>query len=1170
MILDKYNLNKGRGYYFGRYKITTAQYFGVDFSRKCFVFPGQGVAFPGMFKEQYLDFKIIREKFKEADILAKKFKLQKISDYIINQKRIKKETHHIVRNLALFTLEVALYELLVSKKFIPEIITGHSFGEYAVLVISGVVSFETMFDIVYHREIFCPKVNSLGFMIAVNVDKNKVKSILKKEEFYISNFNSQQQTVISVSNSVIDKVKKILEKEKIDYKILFDVPQPYHSPYLNNVKDKIREYIKNKKISFKKPQIPFFSSVNRKLIDANNFKEKDIRYILINQIISPVDFIYQVSSIYDLRCFNFIEIGPKKIFSEFIKNIFAGKEVKTNSVMDILNLQKKDTSKIFNPKNNKLFSLISKTIGKITGYEIEKIAFEDRYQEDLGIDSIKKAEILLTVLDESKIYPGEDFNTSDFENIKDVVTYLENAEKTKTNKKKFLFKKEVHFNRYTLSWMPKPLERYFFESTRKNKYIFVNFKDIQDNGKDTLDKIKLFLKEKNKKNWRQNIIIYSNNLEFKFNDVSSDNLKNDVTFKIIPFFKFFRKFLKIIKRNDFNLVLVSCGKIHPYISGYASFFKSIKKELPEAFFKHIHFDKQYNKKTILGFVEKEMHEPNEIDILYKNNKRFVSVLNLVKGEKKVNLNKESVIIALGGAKGITFSLIKNISKKYNSVIYLVGKSLKENTIVNSNLEELKKYNSKVYYESLDATDINSLDKLFLKIKKRHKKIDLIINGVGVVAISFLKNKTDESINYEFRNKIFPAFNILNLSLKYKPKRIINFSSVISNYGSAGQSIYTCVNEIINRITMEYNSIQKDMDLSALTIHWPPWDEVGMTKQLGVAQRLKEYGASLLDPKKADELFSVDITSSNIESVYYLDKSDLLFYSFVLNNLQEYNVLIGKMINPFSISVSNSIFEKFFDLSKDIYLKDHKIKDIAYVPAAVGISMFLCLANMYYRGFTILENIVIYNPITIKKEPLKCFLKAERKGDIYDFSIKSNVSHFSCQTKGEQTKKTINYDLKKAKNEILVNSIYSEYYFKNSLYQGPIFQCIDKAFMDKEDNPFLRIDNSKLLPVLNCGIYDKLIQWIDVSFQALGAIGIKHNYKIIPIKISKITTFFHNKISNYLYIIPFVKKINSKTTKGDVIVVNENKEIILEMKGVFLRTINKYNENKLKIVKYKGK
>ena len=195
MILDKNNLNKSHGYYFGSYDISIDKYSGVDFSKKCFIFPGQGIAFPGMFKEQYLDFKVIREKFDQADFLAKKFKIGKISNYIINPEKVGRKKLPIVRNLALFTLEVVLCELLISRRIIPKIVTGHSFGEYAVLVVSGIISFEEMFDIVYHRDFFSPEVNSLGFMIAISVDEDEIKNILKKSigsidiEMYRNNLN---------------------------------------------------------------------------------------------------------------------------------------------------------------------------------------------------------------------------------------------------------------------------------------------------------------------------------------------------------------------------------------------------------------------------------------------------------------------------------------------------------------------------------------------------------------------------------------------------------------------------------------------------------------------------------------------------------------------------------------------------------------------------------------------------------------------------------------------------------------------------------------------------------------------------------------------------------------------------------------------------------------------
>ncbi|MBU1179218.1 SDR family NAD(P)-dependent oxidoreductase [Patescibacteria group bacterium] len=1111
-------MNKSRGYYFGHYDVSAEKYFGADFSRKCFVFPGQGSAFPGMFKEQYFAFSVIREKFIKADFLAGKYKLQKISDYILRPENIKKEVLPIIRNLALFTLETALYELFVSQKIIPEIVTGHSYGEYAALVASGIISFEEMFDIVYHRDFFCPPANSLGFMIAVSAGEKEIKKILGKGEYYFSNFNGPRQTVISVSAEKRNEISRLLEKGGVNYKILSDVPQPYHSPYLNGAKDKVEKYLQGKKIIFKKPKIPLFSSVTKRLIDENNFSEKEIRYILINQITTPVDFMKQILSVYDSGCFNFVEVGPKKVFSRLVEDILADKEVKTGFAPDLLGEQKHEKKIVSAPasrKKNTLFSLVSKTIGKITGYEIEKISFEDRYQEDLGIDSIKKAEILLTVMKESDISPGEDFNTSAFRSVKDTVVYLEKGGKTEKIGKKIFVKKESVFGRYVAVWKPKHLES-----------CFAAFK-----GKK-----------------RKNVIIFPKEPEFEFNNISP---------RVFRFFKSFRRFLKSTKKDDFNLVLLSQGKINPYICGYASFLKSVKKELPGIFFKHIHFDEDNkSKKDMFKIIEEEMRQPGEIDVLYKGGKRFVLSTELIKDKnRKAELDEKSVIVALGGAKGITFSLIKDISRLYKPVIYLAGRSAKEDKLVKENIEELIKNNHKIYYESLDAADINSLEKLFSKIKKKHGKIDLIINGAGVVRVSFLKDKTDEDINYEFKNKVLPAFNVLKLSLKYGPKRIINFSSLVSLYGSAGQSIYTCANEMISEMTKKYNSARKSSDSSALTIHWPGWEGVGMTRQQGVLQRLKESGASLINSRQAGKLFLSDIAPSKPDSVYCMDKFDPLAYGFALNNFGEYGVLIGKMANPFDISVSsNIIFEKIFDLAEDKYLNDHKIDGVSYVPAAVGVAMFLCLGRIYFGEFPVLENIAIRNPIAVRDRFFKCSLEAEKSGDSCLFAVKSSGAiHFLSKAKKNQNKKAATRSAKKPSGKILTDKLYSDPRFKEGVYLGPTFQCIDKVFSGN----IFGIDNSKLLPVLGCGLYDKLILWIDGSFQALAVASLKpkqRGRKFIPSEISEIRTFFSNKISDYLYLVPRITKSTAGRLEGDVDVLNERGEKILALKGVCLKII----------------
>lgn len=1146
-------MNKNKGYYFGQYEILTAEYSGHDFSKRCFVFPGQGSAYPGMARNEYLNSKIIQKKFLLANTLAKKLNISKISDYILNPDKIKKDEIPVITNLALFTLNLALFDVLIPLKIFPKVITGHSFGEYAALVASGIISFEEMFEVVYHRDIFCPPANSLGFMIAINADVEKTKRALAKNDYHISNINSPKQTVISTSKNSVVEIAQILESKNIKYKILYNIPQPYHSPYLKDVKNKIEQLLLSKKFSLKKPEFPIYSSVLNKLINKKNFKKKDVIEIFANQIITPVNFIKQIKSINNLDCFNFLEIGPKKLFSTFIEDIITDAnrdEIKTDFALNFLQKEQKEVVKPSRQKNNELLSSLSNVIKEITGYKA-KISQEDKFQEDLGIDSIKKADILLTALNKLNIYTGNDFSTSRFIKIKDVISYIEKSAKNRQAEeeapiKSSQSKENVDFKRYIFKPVKYPLNAIYQKNKRKKEIFLLNIIDIIKNKNASLKKIKSLIGKGGKK---PNIIIKANDIEFNSN-------------KILLIFKFFKEFLKTTKKNDFNLILLSYNgqsnqKAEPYFYCLSSFFKSVKKELPGVFFKHVHLDKIQNEKNILNIVSKEIDEPITTDVLYKNRERFIFMPKIINDKgKKLNLNEKSVILAIGGAKGITFSLIKNISKKYKSVIYLAGRSPEENTSVSTNIAELKKENSKIYYKSVDACDVKSTEKLFSEIKRAHKKIDLVINGAGVVQIGFLKDKTDEEIAYEFNNRILPAFNILNLSLKYKPKKVINFSSIISKYGSAGQSIYTSANELVSKKTTEYNSLLKKDGSNAVVVHWPPWDKTGMTSNKGVSQKLSEYDVSLLKPKKADELFLSDVSFSNEEPIYYLGDFDDLSYNFTLNNLKQYEPLIGKVSNPFNISASKLIFEKLFDLSKDNYLKDHKINGACYVPAAIGISMFFCAGSIYFKKFPILKNINIYNPIIVKKIPTKCLLEAKRKKQHSStFSIKSNASHFYCEAEISEKINPSRQNLIKINGRSAKNFIYPSSPIQNSLHLGPVFKNIEKVIFNKNNKPIFAINNSKLLPIFGFEFYDKLIQWVDSLFQAVGATTLNNNFKAIPTKISKISFYPETQISNYVYAVPSKIKATSNSIEGDAVLINENGEVIIELTKIFLKKID---------------
>ena len=1130
---------KSKGRYFGEYEIIIDKYSGKDFSQRCFVFPGQGVAYPGMAQEIYAQSKIIQDKFLEADNFAKKVGLQKISDYILNPDALDKRTVHIISNLALFTLECAFFEVLIFRKIIPRMLTGHSFGEYAAVVSSGMISFFDMLEIIYQRESLCLSPNSLGFMLAVGINKDRVVELFGGNEYYVSNLNSPDQTVISVSLGGMKKIRTILENEKIRYIVLTNVPQPYHSPYLNETRDEIAKYINSKKFTIKPISIPMFSSVLKRMVDENNFRADDIKTILINQITEPVDFIGQIESAYNFGCFNFLEIGPKKVFSGFIEDILIYKEIKTNIFADVAMFKEEEKAeKSGKNKKGGLFLMVSKIIGKITGYEIEKISFEDRFQEDLGIDSIKKADILLTILDESGIDPGGDFNTSQFKRVKDAVYFIENAGGINKCLKKKIERKSNDFRRFVLSWREKDLGKNIVFQDDEQMFFLFNIQEIFGENSDLLGRILRYLETPCTS--KHSIIMVADSQAFDYDQA-------------LNFFKFFKTFFENVKITEFNVMLVSQGELSASIEGYASFLKSVKKEFPDMFFKYVHSADHISEKKLKEIVTQESKESFGEDVLYRNGRRFTGIMSLVpEKENDDYITNKTVIIDIGGAKGITFSLIANISQKYRPVIYLLGRSLETNEEVMCNLGALRKNNVEVFYESVDACNRGSLDSVFAKIKNKYGGIDLVINGAGVVSVGFLTKKTDENIEYEFRNKVLPALNVLELGTKYAAGKIINFSSFISRYGSAGQSIYTAANEMVNGFSRG----------RATVIHWPAWDGVGMTANKATLQKLREYDVPLMSPAEADNLFSLDINVPTPVAVYYMNESDDLYCSFALSDLQKYKLLLGEMEGAFNMVNTSMIFEKTFDLTSDSYLKDHKIENNAYVPAATGIAMFFCLAAIYFKKIPILIDVAIKNPIIVKDVPVVCRLEAvgDRgdEGDQLSLSLRSKVPCFSGIAQPDKNKKTLKRKIPKAKIEIQGNYLYSDYFLKSNFEYGKTFQCVEKIFFSGNGERFFRINNSKLISVLNLNFYDRLIQWMDVSFQAVGAVNLEKKDQInpimIPVKITKLRFYPDVRISNFLYIIPEDLKLGKDSIQGNVVVVNEYEEVVAKFDGMLLKIV----------------
>lgn len=244
---------------------------------KAFLFPGQGCQKEHMGKDLYETSPKAKTIFEQAnDILGERF-----SDFLFSAKEdVLMDTRYTQMGIFIYEVAAALGQDDVK----PDCVAGHSLGEYAALVVSGVLSFEEAIPFIKKRgevfyEAFQKHPSAMGAVIGV--PDEKVKDVLKKvgdedgEKLYIANYNGPGQLVVTGARTSIKKACKILKEMGAKRALVLPMKGVGHSP--NSAEEGIILGEKLKKLNFTTPQIPIYQ-------DADGLPHTDPKEILENQI----------------------------------------------------------------------------------------------------------------------------------------------------------------------------------------------------------------------------------------------------------------------------------------------------------------------------------------------------------------------------------------------------------------------------------------------------------------------------------------------------------------------------------------------------------------------------------------------------------------------------------------------------------------------------------------------------------------------------------------------------------------------------------------------------------------------------------------------------------------------------------------------------------------------
>jgi len=282
-----------------------------------FVFPGQGSQYTGMGKDFYEEYPRVRKIFEEA---KKELNLDLTRICFEENKEILENTANT--QIGVFVVSFACFETLRSKGINPNIVGGHSLGEYTALVACGSLNFLDGLRLVYKRGQFMQEAaqKKPGTMAAIiGLEKEKVIKILKEVKNFgiivAANFNSPGQIVISGETRMIDKVKELADKAGARKVIPLKVAGAFHSSLMKEAQEKLRKEIE--KTTFRIPRIPLVANVSADFTE----EPQEIKESLIKQMVSPVLWGASIKRMAGWGVNTFVEVGPNRVLSGLIRRI---------------------------------------------------------------------------------------------------------------------------------------------------------------------------------------------------------------------------------------------------------------------------------------------------------------------------------------------------------------------------------------------------------------------------------------------------------------------------------------------------------------------------------------------------------------------------------------------------------------------------------------------------------------------------------------------------------------------------------------------------------------------------------------------------------------------------------------------------------------------------------